>query len=47
VIFTRYSNQIPQVYPSKEYPPEIFDRFMDLLNIKDSEDNKLFSKSTL
>ena len=47
VVFTRYSNQIPQVYPSKEYPPEIFDRFMDLLNIKDSEDNKLFSKSTL
>ncbi len=44
VVFTRYSNQIPQVYPSKEYPPDIFDRFMDLLNIKDSEDNKLLFK---
>jgi hypothetical protein len=35
VIFRRYSNQIPQVYPSKEYSPDIFDRFIDLLNIKE------------
>jgi alpha-mannosidase len=41
VVFRRYSNQIPQVQPSKEYQPEVFDRFMDLLNIKDQEDNKL------
>ncbi|MGI0001660.1 MAG: hypothetical protein ACRD42_01100, partial [Nitrososphaeraceae archaeon] len=40
-VFTRYSNQIPQVYPSKEYLPEIFDIFMALLNIKNHEDNKL------
>ena len=39
VIFTRYSNQIPQVCPSKEYPPEIFDMFIGLLNIKNDEDN--------
>lgn len=44
VVFTRYSNQVPQVYPSKEYSPEIFDRFMDLLNIRDEEDNKLLFK---
>jgi DNA polymerase elongation subunit (family B) len=41
IVFKRYSNHIPQVYPSKEYIPEIFDRFMDLINIKDHEDNKL------
>jgi DNA polymerase elongation subunit (family B) len=44
VAFTRYSNQISQVYPSKEYQPEIFDRFIGLLNIRDSEDNKLLFK---
>jgi hypothetical protein len=42
VIFRRYSNQQPQVYPykSKEYPSDIFDRFMNLINVK-GEDNKL------
>ncbi|HJT49028.1 MAG TPA: DNA polymerase domain-containing protein [Nitrososphaeraceae archaeon] len=44
VVFTRYSNQIPQVCPSKEYPSKIFDLFMGLLNIKDDEDNKLLFK---
>lgn len=44
VIFRRYSNQKPQVYPSKDYPPEIFDRFIDLTNVKDSEDNNLLFK---
>jgi hypothetical protein len=44
VIFTRYSNQIPQVYPSKEYPSEIFDMFIGLLNIKNDEDNILLFK---
>lgn len=44
IVFTRYSNQIPQVYPSKEYPPKIFDTFIALLNVKDSEDNKLLFK---
>ena len=45
VIFKRYSNQQPQVYPckSKEYPPYIFDRFMNLINVK-GEDNKLLLK---
>ncbi|HJT47450.1 MAG TPA: DNA polymerase domain-containing protein [Nitrososphaeraceae archaeon] len=44
VVFTRYSNQIPQVYPSKEYPPEIFDLFIGLINIKNDEDNILLLK---
>lgn len=44
VIFTRHSNQLPQVYPAKEYPTEIFDMFMGLLNIKDDEDNNLLFK---
>ena len=24
-VFRRFSNQLPQVHPSEEYPPEIFD----------------------
>jgi hypothetical protein len=45
VIFRRYSNQQPQVYPckSKEYPDDIFDRFMNIVNVKD-EDNQLLLK---
>jgi hypothetical protein len=44
VVFRRYSNQKPQVYPSKEYPHDIFDKFMDLTNVKDSAGNKLLFK---
>jgi hypothetical protein len=44
VIFRRYSNQLPQIYPVREYPSDIFDKFMDLTNVKDSEDNKLLFK---
>ena len=43
VIFKRYSNQQPQVYPRKEYPPDVFDRFMNLINVK-GEDSKLLLK---
>lgn len=39
----RYSNQIPQVYPSQKYRSDIFERFMNLLNLKD-EQNKLILK---
>jgi hypothetical protein len=42
-IFRRYSNQQAQVYPSKEYSSDIFDRFMELMNIKD-EENRLLLK---
>jgi hypothetical protein len=40
IIFRRYSNQQPQVYPRKQYTPDIFDKFMNLINVK-GEDNKL------
>ena len=43
VVFRRYSNQQPQVYPSSEYPPDIFDQFMRLINIR-GNDNKLLLK---
>lgn len=35
-VFKRYKNQLPQVYPSREYPSDIFDQFMNLLNVKDA-----------
>ena len=43
IIFRRYNNQQPQVYPVRGYPHDIFDQFMNLINIKD-EDNKLLLK---
>src|SRR5205085_8072438 len=36
-VFKRYKNQLPQVYPSKQYPSDIFDQFMNLLNVKDAK----------
>lgn len=41
IIFRRYINNQPQVYPSKDYPSDIFDRFMKLLNVKGEENNLL------
>jgi hypothetical protein len=43
VLFRRYSNQLMQPYPSIQYPSDIFDQFLKLLNIKDN-DNKLLLK---
>lgn len=43
VIFRRYSNQLAQVMPSKNYDKDIFDKFLGLLNVKDN-DNKLLLK---
>jgi hypothetical protein len=43
VMFRRYKNQISQVYPSTEYPDDIFDRFINLINVK-TEDSKLLLK---
>lgn len=47
VMFRRYSNQQPQVRPSKDYPPDIFDRFMNLINIriKDKEGKEDIEKT--
>ena len=41
-LFVRY-NQIPQVEPDRNYELEIFDKFLELTNIKD-EQNKLLLK---
>ena len=43
VMFRRYGNQVAQVPPSREYDREIFDRFINLINVKD-EDGKLLLK---
>src|SRR5215212_285555 len=43
IIFRRYSNQQAQVYPVRDYPHDVFDQFMNLVNVKD-EDNKLLLK---
>ncbi|MGC1932636.1 MAG: hypothetical protein WA667_26990 [Candidatus Nitrosopolaris sp.] len=42
IIFRRHNTQ-PQVYPSRDYPPDIFDRFLKLLNVK-GEKTKLLVK---
>jgi len=43
MLFRRYTNQQAQVYPVRNYPPDVFDQFINLLNIKD-EDAKLLLK---
>ena len=43
IVFRRYNNQQSQVFPSREYDKDIFDQFMNLLNVKDN-DNKLLLK---
>jgi hypothetical protein len=43
MMFRRYKNQTSQVYPSTEYPDDIFDRFINLINVK-TEDSKLLLK---
>jgi hypothetical protein len=35
IVFRRYAGQLPQVVPVKDYPKDIFEQFMKLLNIKD------------
>jgi len=49
ILFRRFNNQAAQVYPSREYPIDIFDQFIDLLlnkNVKDEnkEDYRLLLK---
>ena len=43
ILFRRYSNQQPQVHPSREYPPDIFNQLMRLINNR-GNDNKLLLK---
>ena len=44
IIFRRYSGQQAQVYPSKSYPPNIMDQFLNLINLKNSENTRLLVK---
>jgi hypothetical protein len=44
IIFRRYQNQRAQVIPSKEYPPNILDKFLNLINIEDGEGTRLLLK---
>jgi hypothetical protein len=45
IIFRRYNNQRAQVYPDRNYQPDIIDQFMKLVNIKaDDNDSKLLLK---
>jgi hypothetical protein len=41
IIFRRFDAQRPQVYPSREYPTDIFDRFLDLMYVNDKDDRIL------
>lgn len=41
-LFVRY-NQTEQVQPSENYEPDIFDRFLDLTNLKNEEDRILLT----
>jgi hypothetical protein len=34
IVFRRFSHQVPQVYPESNYEPDIFDQFMNLLNVR-------------
>lgn len=43
LIFAHYSNQLPQVNPSRRYDADIFERFLSLTNLK-SDDDKLLLK---
>jgi hypothetical protein len=43
MMFRRYNNQIAQVYPSIEYAENIFDKFINLINVNDN-DGKLLLK---
>ena len=44
IVFRRYSSQQAQVYPSKNYPSDIMDQFLKLINLKDSENTRLLVK---
>jgi desulfoferrodoxin (superoxide reductase-like protein) len=34
ILFRRYGSERPQPYPDRNYEPDIFDRFLDLVNLK-------------
>lgn len=44
VLFKRFPIMNPQVYPRKDYPPDIMDQFIRLTNVYDDEDSKLLAE---
>ncbi len=45
ILFKRYRSQLPQVYPTKKYPQDIFSQFMDLTNLpKDDKENRILAE---
>ncbi|MGA9150929.1 MAG: hypothetical protein WBZ36_10135 [Candidatus Nitrosopolaris sp.] len=44
ILFKRFPIMNPQVYPRKDYPPDIMDQFIRLTNVYDDEDNKLLAE---
>jgi hypothetical protein len=44
VYFKRWPINTSQVMPSKDYPPDMMDQFITLVNLYDEEDNKLLAK---
>lgn len=41
ILFKRYNSNSMQVMPSKTYPPDIFDQFISLINVKDDSQKLL------
>ncbi len=45
ILFKRYRNQLTQIHPSKEYPKDIFEQFMNLTNLPPHDkENRLLAK---
>lgn len=44
ILFKRFPIMNSQVYPLKDYQPDIMDQFMRLTNVYDDEDNKLLAE---
>jgi hypothetical protein len=46
-IFRRHANHLPQVYPTRDHPANIFEQFMELINatVRDKDGNVLTEKT--
>lgn len=46
-IFRRYSNHLPQIYPSRDYTSDIFEQFMELINatVRDKDGTVLIEET--
>jgi hypothetical protein len=45
ILFRRYGSERPQPYPDRNYEPDVFDKFLDLLNLK--QEHKEMQKQLL